>query len=313
MSKGILVVEPKPFLKNRRAVFPRLQSHGRRPQAFGPCLPCGTPYPPNRFGGPASSPFSTGGAGLAGEGGEGGLGSTVGPGPGPGPGPTPAPRQGPEPVALLTAGDFKILAKSGITNVPTSQVIGDMGVSPIDDTAIVGFAHVLDASGEFATSAQVVGRIYAANYAPPTPAKMTQAILDMEAAYTDAAGRTPNFVNHNGGLLGGLTLVPGVYKFTSPVSIATDLTLTGGPDDTYIFQIDGTLTVGSGVEIILSGGLQAKNIVWQVAGATTIGTNALFRGNILDQTNIAVQTGATVIGKLLAQTAVTLDMNLING
>lgn len=299
MSKEMLAVETKPSLKDRRAV----QFLRNRPQAFGPCGPCGTPNPQNPFGGIASSPWAANVGDVA----AGGVPGVVDSGP------VPAPREGPDPVPLLTAGDFKILAKSGITNVPTSQVIGDMGVSPITDAAITGFALVLDGSGEFSTSAQVVGKVYAANYAPPTPAKMTQAILDMEAAYTDAAGRPANFINENGGLLGGLTLVPGVHKFTSNVSILTDLILTGGPDDTYIFQIDGTLVVGSGVEIILSGGLQAKNIIWQVAGATTIGTDAVFRGNILSQTNIAVQTGATVFGKLLAQTAVTLDMNLING
>lgn len=188
-----------------------------------------------------------------------------------------------------------------------------MGVSPITDAAITGFALVLDGSGEFSTSAQVVGKVYAANYAPPTPARMTQAIIDMEAAYTDAAGRPADFVDVNAGLLGGLTLIPGVYRFTTGVSILSNLTLVGGPDDTWIFQIPGTLMVGSGVEIVMAGGAQAKNVVWQVAGATTVGTNAVFRGNILDQTSIAIQTGASVFGKLQAQTAVTLDQNLING
>jgi Protein of unknown function (DUF3494). len=135
----------------------------------------------------------------------------------------------------------------------------------------------------------------------------------MEAAYTDAASRPADFIDVGAGLLGGLTLIPGTYKFSSGVSILSTLTLAGGPEDTWIFQIPGTLVVGSGVQVVMSGGAQAKNVFWQVAGATTIGTNAFFRGNILDQTNIAVQTGASVIGKLLAQTAVTLDNNFIDG
>ena len=273
----------------------------------GPCGPCGTPMPPNPFGGPASSPFGFGNSGSGG-GQPGPVGVVVNPFIGP----TPSPRRGPAPVNLLTAGDFKILAKSGISNVPTSSVIGDMGVSPITSTAITGFALVLDGSGQFSISAQVVGKVYAADYAPPTPAKMTQAILDMQNAYTDAAGRPADFVDVNAGNLGGLSLIPGVYKFSTGVTIPTSLTLVGGPDDTWIFQIPGTLVVGSGVQIILAGGAQAKNVVWQVAGATTIGTTAQFNGTILDLTNIAVQTGASVNGKLLAQTAVALDNNVID-
>jgi len=188
-----------------------------------------------------------------------------------------------------------------------------MGVSPITDAAITGFALVLDGSGEFSTSAQVVGRVYAANYAPPTPAMLTAAITDMQNAYTDAAGRVADFTNVNAGLIGGLTLTPGVYKWTSGVVVASNLTFQGGANDTWILQIDGTLSVDPGVQILLSGGAQAKNIVWQVAGATTIGPAAAFNGVILDQTSIAVQTGASVIGKLYAQTAVTLDNNFVNG
>jgi len=272
----------------------------------GSCGPCGTPNPPNRFGGPASSPWATrgrgdgaGGAGGAGNGGEGPV--------------TPPEPQGPPAVLLGGADFFKILTKTGITNVPTSSIIGNMGVSPITSAAITGFALVLDGSGEFSTSAQVVGRVYAADYAPPTPALLTAAVLDMEAAYTDAAGRPADFTDVNAGLIGGLTLIPGVYKFTTGVTIATNMQFQGGPDDTWIIQIDGTLAVAAGVEIFLSGGAQAKNIVWQVAGATTIGPGADFKVLILDQTSIAVQTGASVIGKLYAQTAVTLDQNFVNG
>lgn len=267
----------------------------------GPCLPPGNPTP---FGGPGSGlwPSGAGGSGFQ----SGPLGVVGG-------GPTPTPRQGPAPVDFLTAAFFKILAQSGISNVPTSQVIGNMGVSPITAAAITGFALVLDGSGQFSTSAQVVGNVYAADYAPPTPALLTQAVIDMQAAYTDAAGRPADFVDVGAGLLGGLSLIPGTYRFSTGVSIATNLTLVGGPEDTWIFQIPGTLVVGSGVEIVMSGGAQARNVFWQVAGATTVGTNAIFRGNILDQTNIAIQTGASVFGKLLAQTAVTLDNNFING
>ena len=288
----------------RIPLFPRIAK--RRPSAAGPCGPC-VPGLPSPTWGPGAGLWPSG-AGIAGSFIEGPVGPIIGPD-----SPPPAPRQGPDPVDFGTSGDFKILAKSGISNIAPSQVIGDIGVSPIDSTAITGFALVLDGSGQFAVSAQVVGLVYAANYSPPTPAKMTQAILDMEAAYTDAAGRPADFVDVGAGLLGGLNLIPGVYAFSSNVQILTNLTLTGGPDDTWIFQIPGTLDVASAVQIVMAGGAQARNVFWQVAGATTVGTNATFRGNILDLTNIAIQTGASVYGKLQAQTAVTLDQNFVNG
>lgn len=265
----------------------------------GPCGPCGGAMP-TPFGGPASGLWTRGRGSAASSS-------------SPTPTPVPAARQGPTPVDFNSAAFFKILAKSGISNVPTSSIIGNMGVSPIGAAAITGFALVLDGSGEFSTSAQVIGNVYAADYSPPTPALLTQAVLDMEAAYTDAATRVADFVDVNAGNLGGLSLIPGVYSFSTGVTIPSNLTLVGGPNDTWIFQIPGTLGVSSGVEIVMAGGALGSNVIWQVAGATTIGTNATFRGNILDLTNIAVQTGASVFGKLLAQTAVTLDQNLING
>jgi len=265
----------------------------------GPCGPCADL--PNPFGGAATGLWAGGGGSAPGGFQAGPLGAVITPGV--------TPRVGPPPVNLQTAGLFEILSKSGISNIATSLVTGDMGVSPIAAAAITGFALVLDGSGTFSKSAQVTGKVYAADYAPPTPAMLTQAVLDMQNAYTDAASRPADATDVNGGNLGGLTLGPGVYKFTTGVIIPTDLTLTGGPNDTFIFQIPGTLVVSNGVNIILAGGLQAANIVWVVAGATTIGTTAVFEGTILDQTNIAVQTNAVVHGKLLAQTAVSLDQN----
>lgn len=281
------------------ATFPR----GQRFIA-NPCGPC-SPGPRGPFGGPfgggpTSTPWNSGGGPVAASGAD--LPS----------GPDVAPSFGPEAVPLLSAAFFKILTKTGITNNPTSSVIGNMGVSPIVAAAITGFALVLDGSGEFSTSAQVTGNVYAADYAPPTPAMLTQAVLDMEAAYTNAAGRTPDVTDLNAGLIGGLTLTPGVYRWNSNVVIASDLTLVGGPNDTWIFQVNGTLGLAAAMEIIMAGGAVPANVVWQVTGAVTIFPGATFRGNILAQTNVAVQTGASVFGKLLAQTAVTLDQNLVN-
>lgn len=134
----------------------------------------------------------------------------------------------------------------------------------------------------------------------------------MQTAYTNAAGRAKTFPsNLYSGNLGGRTLTHGVYKWTTGVTIPTDVILSGGSNDVWIFQIAGTLGISSGKHVTLTGGAQAKNIFWQVAGATTLGTNSTFYGTILDKTNIAIQTGAALNGKALAQTAVTLDANTV--
>lgn len=214
------------------------------------------------------------------------------------------------PVLLGAAGNFAILAKTGISTVPTSIITGDIGVSPVAASYITGFSLSADASNVFSTSPQVVGggRVYAANYAVPTPSNLTTAVHNMETAYTDAAGRsTPDGLNLGGGTIGGLTLAPGLYRWGSSVMITTDLTLAGNANEVWIFQISGDLLMSAAKQIILSGGAQAKNIFWQVAGQATIGTTAHFEGVILSQTGITLQTGAVMNGRALAQSMVALD------
>ncbi len=219
---------------------------------------------------------------------------------------------GPAPVSLGTAGNFVILAKSGISTVPSSAVTGDIGVSPIDSTAITGFSLVLDATGTFSTSIQVVGMAFAADYTSPTPANLTTAVSNMEAAYTDAAGRSlPDFTELGSGDVSGLTLVPGLYKWGTGVLISTDVTLNGGPNDVWIFQIAGGITQASGVRVLLAGGALPKNIFWQSSGVVALDTTAHMEGVILAQTAITLATGATVNGRLLSQTAVTLDASTV--
>ncbi|MDP3697485.1 MAG: ice-binding family protein [Candidatus Taylorbacteria bacterium] len=136
----------------------------------------------------------------------------------------------------------------------------------------------------------------------------------METAYTNAAGETAgvgDFLNVGAGILTDLTLVPGTYTWGSTVTIPTDLTLNGSETDVWIFQIAGTLDMTAAKNVILSGGAQAKNIFWQVADAVTLGAGSHFEGNILAQTNIARITGATINGRLLAQTAVALQSNVV--
>ncbi|MDP2895790.1 MAG: ice-binding family protein [bacterium] len=216
------------------------------------------------------------------------------------------------PVNLGTAGNFVILAKSGISTVPASAITGDIGVSPIASTAITGFSLILSADSTFATSAQITGKVYAPDYAAPTPANLTTAIGDMQTAYTDAAGRTtPDFTELGAGQIGGLTLVPGLYKWGTDVLISSDVTLSGGPNDVWIFQIAGKITQENGTKIFLTGGARPENVFWQAFGPVSLGTTSHFEGIILAQTSISLGTGASINGRLLAQTAVTLDANTV--
>ena len=215
-------------------------------------------------------------------------------------------------VNLGKASTFVILSKSGITNVPASKITGDLGVSPIAASAITGFALVADKTNTFSTSTQVTGKIYAANYASPTPVNLTTAVSNMQTAYTDAAGRkNPNFTELYAGNISGKTLVPGLYKWSTGVVAYKNVVLSGSSTSIFIFQIAGNLKVASGVNFILSGGAQAKNIFWQVAGYTSLGTTSHFEGNILCKTAIHLLTGASLNGRALAQTAVTLDHNVL--
>lgn len=273
---------------------------------MGPCGPC-APNLPTPFGGPASGLWPSGsGIGPL----EGPLGPIISPDSGPIVAPV-----GPPIVDLGLAAFFKILAETAITNIPPTTILGNVGLSPNAASGITGFALVLDGSGQFATSSQVAspGKVYAADYAPPTPAMLTAAVLAMMAAYTDASLRPADFTNVGGGSIGGMTLGGGVYKFTSAVNIASDLVLAGGANDTWIFQVDGTFNMTGGANIILTGGARKENIIWQVAGATTIGPGSIFQGTLLDQTSIALQTGAEAHGHLYAQSAVTLDSNFVDG
>jgi hypothetical protein len=108
-----------------------------------------------------------------------------------------------------------------------------------------------------------------------------------------------------------MTLTPGLYKWGTGVVINNGVTLNcqANTNAVFIFQIAQTLTVGNGAIVTLSGGCNANNIFWQVAGQATLGTTSDFKGNILGKTAIVLNTGATLNGRALAQTAVTLDSN----
>ncbi|MEQ1526555.1 MAG: ice-binding family protein [Gallionella sp.] len=236
------------------------------------------------------------------------TGSPANPGAGTGLGGT---GKGPAPVALGAAGNYAILAKSAISTVPTSAVTGNVALSPAAASFITGFTLIADSTNVFATSTQVTGQVFAADYVVPTPSNLTTAVNNMLTAYTDAAGRSPDYTELGTGNIGGMTLPPATYKWSTGVLIPTDVTLNGGPNDVWIFQIAQGITQASTAKVILTGGALPKNVFWQAFGAVDIGTTAHMEGVILSQTSITLKTGASANSRLLAQTAVTLDSNAV--
>lgn len=227
------------------------------------------------------------------------------------------------PVPLGLAGNYVIFAGTGISQATSripAAITGDIGVGPgVTSTAITGFGLVLPAASAFSTSAQITGKAYAFDYAAPSPANVTTARADMITAYNDAAGRTAGtgaaFLNLGAGTLTTRTLVPGVYTWGSDVTIpaANTLTLSGGAEDVWIFQITGTLTTAATSNVILTGGALPKNVFWQVAGTSvTVGASpAHFEGVVLAKVAINFGSLATANSRLLAQAAVNLDATAV--
>ena len=214
-------------------------------------------------------------------------------------------------VNLRSAGGYVILAESAISTVPPAVITGDLGISPMTATSVTGFSLIADATNVFSTSAQVTGKVYAAADAAPTSSNLTAAIGDMVLAFTDAAGRAPDVTELGAGSIGGMTLGPGVYKWGTGVLIPTDLTLNGSATAVWTLQIAQSLTVSNAVAVHLTGGALAKNVFWQVAGSVDLGTTSHFEGIVLCQTMINLRTGASIVGRLMAQTAVTLDTSTV--
>ena len=213
-------------------------------------------------------------------------------------------------VDLETAGNFAILTKSGVTTTGTTSVTGHMGTSPIAQTSLTGFALTLSLTDDHSTSSMVTGNVYAADHADPTPAMMTTAIYDMEAAYTDAAGRAgPGPVTDGLGLAGdisGLTLPSGIYKWSTDVKFDEDITFYGNAKAVWILQIAGTFTAGPSARVKLAGGALAENIFWAVADTIAFDDGSHGEGIFLGKTMISFNAGSSLNGAALAQTAVTM-------
>jgi hypothetical protein len=210
-----------------------------------------------------------------------------------------------------------ILAKTGVSTVPGSTVTGNVGLSPTARVGLTGWSLITEPTDTSFTSAQVVApfKLFAAdNVGGTTSADLTTAVTNMQTAYTTAAGQPASSAattNVGGGTLTSLTLSRGVYEWGSAVNIPTDLILNGSATDVWIFKVAGTLNMAADRNITLIGGALPQNIFWQVSGTVIIGPRTNFKGIILGQTSITLQTNATEVGRLLAQTAVILDQNTV--
>ena len=220
---------------------------------------------------------------------------------------------GPGIVDLKSAADFTVLSKTGISTIGVTSITGNIGVSPAMATGLTGFSLIMDATNQFSTSLYVIGKVYASDYTLAPPSKMTTAVSDMESAFTAANGMTTTVIVDKGaGNISGMTLAPGLYKWSTGLLITNQgVTLSGGPNDTWVFQIAQGLTVDNTAIIHLTGGAQAKNIFWITAKDAVIGSDVIFSGNILSQTLISLNTRAKVTGRLLAQSAVTLNTSIV--
>ncbi len=218
------------------------------------------------------------------------------------------------PVFLGRAAHFVILAKAGISTTGATTIAGHVGASPISSTGLTGFGLVMDPSGMWSASSLVTGRVFAPDYALRTQQHLTSTISDMDAAYNDAAGRlSPDFSELGAGNIGGMVLAPGLYKWSTGVTIpSSGVAISGGATDVWVFQIAQGLTVDSGAVVALAGGAQTSNVFWQVAGQTTLGMTSAFKGVVLCKTAIVLDSGAALLGRAFAQTAVTLDGNAVS-
>lgn len=196
-------------------------------------------------------------------------------------------------VNLASSGDYVVLAGSTIASTGATNITGDLGLSP--GTSVNGFPPGIMNGTQHVNDADA-----------------NNAKLDLTTAYNNAAGRTTAPVSVAGNI-GGSTLAPGLYKSTSSLEISSgDLTLSGNSDAVWIFQIASTLTTTSGRKVILSGGANAKNVFWQVGTSATLGTTSEFKGTIMADQSITMNTGATLEGRLLARIGgITLEGNTL--
>lgn len=195
---------------------------------------------------------------------------------------------------LGTAASASVVAGTTVTNTGATVLSGNLDLYP--GTSVTGFPP---------------GVVHGTqNLGGPVGGVANVASNDVTAAYLQALSAPATAAMNTD--LGGLSLSPGVYAATSGISLTGSVTLVGDASSVFIFQSVSTLTVAPGASVILSGGVQPCNVIWEVGSSATLGTTAAFVGNILALTSISMATGASLQGRALARNGgVTLDDNVI--
>jgi hypothetical protein len=201
-------------------------------------------------------------------------------------------------VDLGTAGRYVVLAKAGVSNVRPSTILGKR----IRDQE--GFSPIA-APTRYLTPNQVMGGFHTADWSVPTHMQLTTSMMDMEAAYRDAARRVVTSsanINVGRGLVGGGTFRPGVYRWNTDINIGSDIIIRGiGDGERFIFQTSGNVIVSSGVKVLLDGTAKAANIVWQVAGNLDVGVDSHVQGTFLVGNHAAFQVGSSATGRIFCE------------
>ena len=198
--------------------------------------------------------------------------------------------------SLGAAASFAVLGASTVTCAGGSTITGDVGVSP--STGMTGFV----------SDCHVTGALH------PGDDAAAQAHGDLGIAYR-ALSTYACLHDLTGQDLGGMTLAPGVYCFSSSSGLTGNLTLDGGgdPNAFWIFQIGSTITTATNSSVIMAGAGSPGNVFWQVGSSATIGTGTAFQGNVLAFASITLTNGSSVVGRAMAvNAAVTMDNNVVS-
>ena len=209
-------------------------------------------------------------------------------------------------VELGSAADFTVLGQTGIRTTPGSSIRGNVGISPFTSKSIDGFGLSADPSGDYFLSAAVVGRVYAPDL-DDSSIGLSEATHDMRIAFADAAARAPDFSNWAMGTGDHLALAPGVYRWDADLRVSGDVALVGDQNDVWIFQVAGDFSADDNTHVALSGGALAKNVYWQVSGAAHVGIGSELEGIVLAKRDITLAETASVDGKLMSQSSISLD------
>jgi Ice-binding-like len=201
------------------------------------------------------------------------------------------------PVNLATASPFVVLGGAAVTNTGPSVLKGGLGVSP--GTSLTGFS----------LPATVTGATH------ENDAVASQAQADLTTAFGVAGGQEVLPGNELTGIdLGGLSLTPGTYNYSSSAQLTGGLTLDaqGNPNAEFVFVIGSTLTTASASSVNLINGASPCNVYWRIGSSATFGTTTHFQGNVLAHKDISVNDGVHVDGRLLAGGAVTLINDVLD-